>query len=255
MKRLAIFLTIIFLFVLNSVAAPDSLFKYIEQGNRLYDSARYDEAIEQYKKVLRKNYHSAELYYNIANAYFKTGDFPNAILYYEKALKLKPYDKKAKENLSLTRQLLFDKENIDDFNSFFLEKIFISVVNLLNSNTWAVISLLFFILALTTVIVFYLSKKISVRRTVFFSGIFFIIIFVFSLWFSIVRYRIESKGIYAIVMEDITVKSSPNRSGTDIYSVPKGTKVKILDKNNTWLEVKLANGKTGWIESDKIQKI
>ena len=60
----------------------------------------------------------------------------------------------------------------------------------------------------------------------------------------------------AIVMTGVvTVKSSPDKSGTDLFQLHEGTKVAIKSTLGNWTEIKLGNGNIGWVEQENIEKI
>lgn len=112
MKLLFIFLTTLF-----------------AQANANYAEGNYTEAVEQYKEVLAEQ-PSAEVYYNLGNAYFKQGELSQSILAYERALRLKPTMKDAKHNLQFAQTRIVD--NIEDTQSFFLSSWLKTVRNSLN---------------------------------------------------------------------------------------------------------------------------
>ena len=97
-----IFYLLIGLFSLGLYAQNQSLF---EQGNQLYNDGKYAEAIDKYKAILDSENHSAELYFNLANAHYKLNHIAPSIYYYEKALKLSPKDQDIKNNLAFANTI------------------------------------------------------------------------------------------------------------------------------------------------------
>ena len=128
MKLLFIFLTTLF-----------------AQANAHYAEGNYAEAAEQYQEVLAEQ-PSAEVYYNLGNAYFKQGELSQSILAYERALRLKPTMKDAKHNLQFAQTRIVD--NIEDTQSFFLSSWLKTVRNSLNQQVWIILSISLFVLAL-----------------------------------------------------------------------------------------------------------
>src|SRR5512145_640824 len=78
-------------------ARADSL---VVSGNQHYMNREYEKAIDCYTRVINMGYSASALYFNLGNAYYKQGDYPLAILYYEKARLLDPVDEDIKENLA-----------------------------------------------------------------------------------------------------------------------------------------------------------
>ena len=251
MKKTILILLIGLIFS-NLYSQTDSLQQLIETANKLYSQNKYSEALENYQKVLQKGYVSSELYYNIGNAYFKLNNLPYAILYYEKALHLDPRNHRAKNNLEYVYTLL----NVDNReNLFILDRIYLSILKLFSSNGWAIISLIFFVLAFLLGLLFFLSKRITVRRNSLIFGIILLILSLSALWLSYDMQRYQSGNNEAIIMQTTTVKSSPSETGTEIFVVNPGIKVKILSSDNQWVEVRLPNGKSGWVEANKMEKL
>ena len=251
MKKTILILLIGLIFS-NLYSQKDSLQQIIETANKLYSQNKYSEALENYQKIIQKGYVSSELYYNIGNAYFKLNNLPYAVLYYEKALHLDPRNQRAKNNLEYVNTLL----NVDNReNKFILDKIYLSILKLFSSNGWAIVSITLFVLAFLLGLVFFLSKKISLRRNSLIIGIILLFLSLSALWLSYDMQRYQSGNNEAIIMQTTTVKSSPSESGTEIFVVNPGVKVKILSADNQWYEVKLPNGKTGWLEANKVEKI
>jgi SH3-like domain-containing protein len=60
----------------------------------------------------------------------------------------------------------------------------------------------------------------------------------------------------AIVMSSAaSVKSSPDRSATELFVLHEGTKVSIGETIDGWAEVRIADGRKGWIEDKRIERI
>ena len=95
-----------FLFSLGLFSQNEALF---EKANTLYNEGKYAEAIDNYRAILETEKHSVDLYYNLANAHYKLDNIAPSIYYYEKALKLSPYDEETLNNYSFAKQMTIDK--------------------------------------------------------------------------------------------------------------------------------------------------
>ena len=73
-------------------------------GNQHYANKEYARAIKAYQQVLAQGVESAQLYYNLGNAYFKHGDLGHAIANYLKARRLDPANEEIQFNLEFARQ-------------------------------------------------------------------------------------------------------------------------------------------------------
>jgi len=238
----------------KSVFCQNNYQTIIDSANKYYSDAKYEKAINLYNSIIDKGFESAELYYNIGNAYFKSEDIANAILYFEKAKKIKPNDEDINYNLEVANSRISDK--IEEIPELFFVKWWRNIKNLYCVDTWAKISVFtisfFFVLAL----VYFMSKNNLMRKFSFFSGIILIILFTISLNFSIKKYKStinQNEGI--IFTPSITVKSSPNKNSVDLFVVHEGTKIKVIDELGEWVEIKIANGSVGWLKKENLKMI
>ncbi len=236
---------------LSSIAQPDSLYKYIEQGNKAYVENEFEKAILAYETVVQNGYSAAELYYNLGNAYYRNKNYKAAILNYERALRLAPDDENIKTNLEFAKNHIQDR--IEEIPKLFIVKWFDNFINLFSSKTWSIISISSFILALLLAILFLFSKSISLRKTAFFFGIILITSSSISFYNAYKQdYKINGVKEAIVFSPTVTVKSAPKTNGTDLFIIHEGLKVEIIGSTHGWKEIRLSDGKIGWLPDDSI---
>ena len=214
----------------------------------------YTEAISNYEAVLDQGFESAQLYYNLGNAYFNINMLPAAILNYERAKVLAPADADIDFNLNIANSMIPDK--IEPVPEIFYIRWWKSLRNSFNLYTWTIASISIFVLLILCAGIFFLSRNILMRKFAFWSGIFFILFSIAGFSMTYTRYDIQSKHLEAIVFDPtITVKSSPNQLGKDLFVIHEGTKVFILEEINEWCNIKIANGSAGWLPAASIKRI
>ena len=246
----------IFLLVILSgslAAQPDSLYKLIKVGNDLYAAGKYKHAIEMYQKVLDAGYQAPELYYNIGNAYFRANNLAKAIVNYERALRLDPTNAKIKANLDFANQFVADR--FEKVNEFFLKRWWHNLSLSLTADTWAKISVALFFVAMLGLWMFLFIKKTGWRKLGFASALIGVLLSALTLWLAVDNKRYFTKSNYAIVLDTTSVRSSPSDAGTELFILHEGVKIKVLNRNDGWYEVKLPNGSIGWIKVDDVEKI
>ena len=109
---------------------------------------------------------------------------------------------------------------------------------------------------LTLALLFVLSQRLIVRKTAFYGLFVTAILFISATWFAAVERRTILDREEAVVMSSAApVKSSPDRSATDIFVLHEGTTLRVVETLDEWSEVIIADGKKGWIESDNIERI
>ena len=196
---------------------------------------------------------SPELYCNIGDSYFKQGNYPKAILFYERALKLDPSYSDARYNLEFAGSFVQDK--IEAVPEFILKSLARKVCYFLGSNAWAALFLILLVCALGMGLMFLLASSVGKRRAGFYCGLVLLILSLCCLGFSVWQKHDYHKADSAIVMNPVSsVKSSPS-GGKDLFIIHEGTKVKILDSVGSWQNIELADGRQGWIDGSSIEII
>lgn len=242
----------IFLFCLGvSVYAQSSTLK---SANELYSKGDYSAAAQIYETILEKEGVAPQVYYNLGNAYYKLNETGRSILNYERALRLAPGFEDAKTNLSMAQLKVVD--NIVPTPDFFLVGWIEQLVKLLTSNNWFYASVLMLILCLITGFAFLFSNTHSLRKISFyFSAVFLALCIVMLIFSGLRKDQLENHRDAIIMMGVVVVKSSPDKSGTDLFQLHEGTKVRIKSVLGNWVEIKIGNGEIGWVESENIEKI
>ena len=231
---------------------PDSLWN---AGVAAYTEGDFASALQDWEDVRATGLMSKELYYNLGNAYFKTGEMAQSILWYERALKLDPSDADIRHNLEYARSLTQDR--IEEVPEIFFEQWGHAMCYLLPSNTWAVLCLVFLAAAVAMALLFLLGSTAGRRRVGFFVGI-ACLLFAFLGWDFAQWQRQEALAQdRAIVMRPVSsVKSSPSaESAKDLFILHEGTRVKILDNVGSYSNIELGDGRQGWIPSADIEVI
>src|SRR6266581_5513916 len=102
MKNYASLLAFLFCVILtfSVLAQSDADFA---KANQDYAQGNFKEAISGYKTLVGSGQWSANLFYDLGNAYFRTGDFGRAILNYKRALALERHHPEAAANLQIAR--------------------------------------------------------------------------------------------------------------------------------------------------------
>ena len=224
-------------------------------ANQAYSEGQWVDAAGDYQMLSSMGLESAALYCNTGDAFFKDGNLPKAILYYEKALKLDPSYEDARYNLELLNARIQDR--IEFVPEFILKVWAKDVCWLMDSDSWAVAFLVFLGLTLAMLLLFLLAPSVAGRRTGFFTGIVMLLLAVASISFSIWQKNDYFKADEAIVMRPVSaVKSSPSsESSQDLFVLHEGTKVRILDQVGPWNNIELSDGRQGWIPSGDIEVI
>ena len=225
---------------------------FFADANAQYAEGNYAEAATQYEQILQEQ-PTAEVYYNLGNAYFKQGELAQSILAYERALRLKPSFKDAKHNLQFAQSRIID--NIEDTQSFFLSNWLKAIRNALSQRVWMVGSIVLFIMALVGLFLFAFSQTLWLRKTAFYCSVIALVISVMACANAGSLYQRDTQRSEAIITQGIVnAKSSPDRSGNDLFTVHEGTKVEIHEVIGDWCCVHVGNN-IGWMPLEYLERI
>ena len=225
-----------------------------EAGNVLYKKGQYEQAIDAYSSVLSAKKQSAELYFNIANCYYKLNKVAPAIYNYEKALVLSPNNQDVLNNLKFAQKRTVDEVKVIPKVGF--EKLLRDFTAIYDYDKWAWLAIVFSALFLVGFIGYYFSAA-SVLKRVFFVSMFLMVVFVVisvSAAMFEKNYAINERP--AIVFADRTeVKSESQNKGKRVIDLHEGTKVYVKKTEGRWKKVQLTDGTVGWIESEAIREV
>lgn len=221
-----------------------------QEADSLYDKGLYAEAADAYEAIIASNGVSADLYYNLGNAYYKLDEIARSILNYERALLLNQGDEDIRANLALARGKTVDK--VTPPSEMFFVSWWRDFANMVSVDTWAVVAVVSFVLLLLGVAAYLFVEQIIVRKIGFYSAALFLLLtIVFNLSAMFQRESIMNRTTAIIMQPVVSVKSSPNDAGTDLFLIHTGSKVEILDDTMTdWAKIKLEEGKEGWVQTD-----
>lgn len=220
-----------------------------------YVKGEYKAAIEIYESLVANNGESADVYYNLGNAYYKSENIAKAVLNYERALLLNPDDEDIRFNLELARSKTVDK--VAPEYKFFLMEWLESIINLLSISAWSILAVVSFVVMLLTLLLFLFGKSVSTKKTGFIIALFSLFITIFANLSALHRYHYLTERNDAVIMEpSVTAKSTPSNSGTELFVIHEGRKVKISDDSmREWTEIELEDGNKGWIPSSSLERI
>ena len=247
---------IISLFILSLIALSAMGQTLSERSAAVYNAQRYADAVALYDSIEVAEGVSPELYYNRGNAYYKMGKYAPAILNYERALLLSPGNPDIKYNLELANTKIADK--IEVTGTFFINVWAEDVRDWFNSNTWAVIAVVAFLLFMVGLVVYLFAdiERMRLKKIGFFTALPMFIVTVVALACAITQNnRINAHSEAIVFAHEVAVKSAPAESGTELFVLHEGTKVTLREQVGEWIEVTISDGSRGWMPVSAIEVI
>lgn len=220
-------------------------------ADALYKAGNFSQAVEQYEAIVATGAESADLYYNLGNAYYRMGKIADAIINYERALRIDASHEDALHNLAFVERLIVDK--IDPVETIFLVDWWKTVCRVMTPDAWAYTSVALFVFCLLSVGFMVFSKVMWMRKTGFSLAIvalFFTIVSAFCA--SSRQAELDDKSRAVIYVPTVTITSSPDQDGKELFILHEGTRVIIKSSLDKWVEIQTEAGNTGWLPASSI---
>lgn len=224
------------------------------EGDSAYMKNDYASAIQIYEALLNRG-EAADIYYNLGNSYYKAGDIAKAILNYERALLLQPGNGDIRANLEIARSKTVDK--VEPIPEIFFVSWTKSLINSMSVDSWAVCGVVCFILLIVSLYLFIFSKQIVLKKAGFISGIVFLAVTILANVFANQQKdELTNRNSAIVINPSVTVRSTPSESGTSLFILHEGHKVGVKDGSmKDWKEIRLEDGKVGWVPASAIEII
>jgi tetratricopeptide (TPR) repeat protein len=243
-------------FIMSIIFSVSSIFAsqatdLMQKGNNFYQAGKFDSAAVIYQKLVNQNYEDASLYYNLGDAYYRLDKMGLAILYYEKALRLSPSDDDIAHNLALANSKIADK--IEPLPKFFIFEWWESLLALFSLKGWTYIAYFVYIILLALVGFYFFSKSVRIQKYSLYGGLASLVMLIFLIAVVTVKLNRQVNVKNAIILEPTVIaKVSPDTASSDAFVIHEGSKVRIEDNVNDWVEIRLSDGKVGWLDKSDL---
>ena len=243
---------LIFLMVISCSYSMD-IHKLFNEANDLFISKKYKKSIELYEKIIDSGQENSTVFYNLGNAYYRSGDIGHAIWAYKHANKFSPRDKDIIHNLKIA-----EAKKIDRINSpplFILHDFYRKIKSSMTMFELILVGgILFFIFSLLWIKQIFSGKKNVLSKSIFQILLtFIIIVHAVILDMAFERKRISNE---AIIVEKSDAQSGPFLGDNKVlFQINEGSVVEVLEEKNNWSEIILIDGKKGWVLSNALRKM
>lgn len=225
-----------------------------ENANAAYNAGQFEKAVMLYKQILESGQHSAELYFNLGNSYYRLNQVGESIFYFEKAKQLQPFDEDINVNSSFAQNMAIDAVEVLPKSQ--VTQLKDSIIELFSQEGWA-----YFIVLLAWLLVLfwglYLWNKIPfIKRTFFVSSLILGLLLIGSLFVAVIKSANTADTTYGILFnKKMEVWAEPNSRAEVLFLLHEGTKVQMLDELQDWQKIRIANGSEGWIKNAKVRSL
>lgn len=227
---------------------PQVLF---DKASEQYAAGEYLAAIDNYEEILNRDKSSAEVYFNLGNAYYKLDSLAPSIYFYNKALQLSPNDPDILNNLEFANERTVDL--IEQTPKTGWSAWFLKLRKTFSYNGWAVLAVICSFLMLIFGTGYYFVRSPLKKRLFFFLGILAILVSAGSVVLAYDQYNEQQNKQLAIVYaHEIDVHAEPNHNAVVIFTLHEGTRVQVIDHFNGYYRVKLDDDKRGWMKEEAL---
>lgn len=250
MNRIISIITVLFIFCSAPSFAATDYNQYWQKANNFYEQKQYDSALFYYEQIAAAKPVNATLYYNLGNAYYRANKVGPAILNFEKALRIDPSYKDAADNLRLTQNRITNR--MQSGTDMFFVQWWSNTTGGHNANTWAVASLLLFLLLIAALLYRrFRNPSWLVPQLIGGLGLIWLIVLILSVQ-SANNATTHDKAV--VMQNDTPLMTSSQQTKTQSL-MPEGTTLEIVSSKNGWLEVRLPDGRTGWLRETSVERI
>ncbi|MBD3166200.1 tetratricopeptide repeat protein [bacterium] len=252
--RLSVFIGFALFFgcVFAQAAAIDEL---ASEGDQAYREGDYQHAIQAWTRVLESGYVSGALYFNLGNAYYKTGELGRAILFYERALNEMPHSSDVRHNLELARARTVDRieepPRLPIWNWLDAARDWIAPSTLAWS-AWVTATLAAVFFALSLLLRANYRVYLAARNLALGTGVLFLLM----LGLLGLRFVADQRPPHAVIMTDkVVVRAAPDAKARELFHLHEGTKVTVVKTLEGYHEVKLVDDRQGWLPAGSVEQV
>ena len=232
-------------------AITDSLY---QKANSLYQEGEFETALNVYRDIVDAGFESSDLYYNMGNAAYRSNSIGYAVLYYEKALKLDPSHEDALHNLEFISRYRVD--TFEQVPELFLRSWTGVLVKSFSEQVWSVLAIILFIIILVNVLIYLFSHRLFIKKAGFVAAVVGMVLFVISLSSALAQHRNITRPDTGIILSpSVVVKSSPSDTGTELFILHEGTRVRVNEEVSGWHNIRVIDGREGWIQAIDFKSI
>ncbi|MGE0267743.1 MAG: SH3 domain-containing protein [Candidatus Omnitrophota bacterium] len=230
------------------ISKQESISKFV-MGNQAYKEGNYEKAIEDYQSIIQGQIESGQVYYNLGNAYFKSGKLGYAVLNYQRAKRLIPRDSDLIFNLDYAQSLI-RKTNSEEKGNF------LDVLIQGHINFYTVDEMVLIMTVLTALVSFFhLLSKFCKWKNFVSKGIRGTLLILVLVNAAGLYFKISIQSNLAIMVRPAKANFEPNKTAVSHFELSEGVPIKVVQEKDGWIKIRRADGRFGWVEKTSLEKI
>ena len=251
MSRVAVIFLLVCLVYSNKSMATDAPAVLFSKAGAAYKAQNFEEAAKEYEFLIATDKTNADVYYNLANCYYKLNLLGKSIVNYERALALAPDDEDIIHNLKLAQSKTIDRvQSVPQMG--FVTK-WKNLLLFQSASAWSIIALVFLWLSLVCAALYLFIFSTKITKGIGYTSLCLSLVF---LLLAIARNQEQQNTNQAVLIaENSSIKSAPDDNANNLFVIHEGLKIQLLDQDGPWYKIRLAEGKVGWLRKGSFERI
>ncbi|HVZ73305.1 MAG TPA: SH3 domain-containing protein [Polyangia bacterium] len=234
-------------------ARADRIDEAWARGNDAYLRGDYDTAVAAYEELDRDDIVSPDLFFNLGDAYFKKNALGPAIWSFERAAALDPDDEDVRFNLDQARKLAA-RQARDKIEGEDHDALWIRAVTALSPSTETWVFLALYLAFFATL--FVRRRADEDARPALAAGAAILAGVTLLAGAALAGRAVLERVPFGVVLPDaVAVKEGADVNYKTGFQIHAGLKVRLLERDQDWLRIRLANGLEGWVRAKEIGRL
>lgn len=236
----------LFIAILLGVSARGADDTQFAKANQEYATGHFREAIDDYESLVHSGEWSANVFYNLGNAWFRTGDLGKAILNYERTLALDPRHPEADANLRVAR----DEARALELRKDAMER----ALAFATPTQYSVAAAIAFWIAM-----FFAARLVFTRHRA--GGLIWLLIISMAILAGSIfaLYSMENGGngqaLAIVIGQNVEARLATADNASSVLALPPGSEINILSTRGDWIYATLPNDQRGWIPTKSAERV
>ena len=238
----------ILFFLSEAKADVESATALFQKGNEAYEAGEFDQAVEEYQKIVGLGIKNSKVFYNLGNVYFRKNQLGKAILSYRRALSLDPRDEDSMANLEFAKLFTLDKIEEQKVNPF--SNLLHWFLDLWSTDELTIFVSLSYCLSIVFGILILFTRS---KRALLWGLTIFLLVFVVSSSSLAAKLYFNSIESGVVIAAQAQVRSGPGEDYTLQFTGHEGLEFQISGESEDWYRILLPNGVRGWIPKETVE--
>jgi hypothetical protein len=242
-RPLVPFISLLLVFLCCSSSSAQVAAVSFEGANKLYEEGKFADAAAAYEKLSQSGTVSAALFYNLGNAFFKSGQIGRAIFAYCKAEQITPRDPDIRANLQFARNQVQGPTLVRTRSQRWLGK--------LTMNEWSLLAAgaIWVLLLLLALLQWRPALRPALRGFVVVTAIVAVLL---CACLAAAWSETHSTRTVVVIGPEAAVHNGPFDESPTAFRLNDGAELRVMDEQHEWFQVTADGRRSGWLRKDKV---